>query len=323
MHTRLCDLFGINHPVLLAPMGGYGGPDLVAAVSEAGGLGLLAATWTDLPGLLDEIRQIRRLTSRPFGVNFVLHLADPAAIDRVLDEGVAILSTFRGDPTSVIAKAKAAGALTLHQVTTEAEVHQAVQAGVDAVIAQGNEAGGHGGPEPLWSFLPKALAAAGDVPVIAAGGIIDGRGLAAALALGASGVSMGTRFLATPESAATPSHKRALLDSQPGDTLYSQVWDDIWGEVWPGIKVRALRNAALDRWHGRPDDLARDLARARAGLAAATARDDAEEMPLLAGTGAGHITAIVPAGQLVRAIVAEADQVIRALSGSLSGAPKP
>ena len=310
MRTRFTEAFGISHPVALAPMGGYNGPELVAAVCEAGGLGLLAATWMDGPALVDQIQEIRRLTSRPFGVNFVLHLADPASIDLVLGLSVPVLSTFRGDPSAVIARARAKGMRTLHQATTLAEVRQAVAAGVDTVIAQGNEAGGHGGPEPLWSFLPGAIAAAGDVPVIAAGGIIDGRGLAAVLALGASGVSMGTRFLATPESIASPSLKRVLLASQPGDTLYSQVWDDIWGEAWPGVKVRALRNAALERWHGKP----MDLARARADLAAGQSRDDPAEIPLLAGVGAGRIRSLIPAGQIVRDIVAEAEQVIRALS---------
>lgn len=315
MRTKLCDLLGIRHPLVLAPMGGASDPKLVAAVSEAGGLGLLAATWTEKLDLQDQIREIRRRTVQPFGVNFVLHMADPESISLCLAEGVPVLSAFRGDPRRVIAQAHAAGALTVYQATTVAEVASVVGAGVDVVIAQGNEAGGHCGPEPLWSFLPDALAAAREVPVLAAGGIVDGRGLAAALALGAGGAVMGTRFIASDECPASASWKAALLAAKTGDTLVSGVWDQIRGEDWPGVNVRSLRNTVLDHWHGRAEALAAEQGPALADLVAAELRDDASGMALLAGTGAGRIKSILPAGQIIADVMAEAERVLAGLAG--------
>ena len=314
MRTKVCDILGIKVPVVLAPTGGISDARLVAAVSEAGGLGLLAGTWTAKPELQKQIREIRGRTAQPFGVNFVLHLADPEAISLCLAEGVPVLSSFRGDPAKVIAQAHAAGAVALHQATNLAEVTNAVRAAVDVVIVQGNEAGGHCGPEPLWSFLPDAVLAAGTVPVLAAGGIVDGRGLAAALALGASGVVIGTRFIASPDSPASPAYKAALLAARPGDTLYTGVWDQVRGEDWPGVKVRALRNPAVERWHGKPAELAAGQIKALADLELAETRDDAAGMALLMGVGAGRINTLVPAADIIAGLVAEAKRVLEGLA---------
>ena len=322
MYTRACAMFGIRHPVVLAPMGGATDARLVAAVSAAGGLGLSACTWTSASDLVTLIGDIRAMTDRPFGLNFVLHIADPGSIDRALAAGVPVLSSFRGDPTGLVPRVHAAGALSVHQVTTLHEAEQALDAGVDALIVQGNEAGGHCGPHPLMALLPAVIDRAGPVPVLAAGGLVDGRGLAAVLALGASGMVMGTRFIATPECPATTAHKQALLAARPGDTVWSPVWDILWGEDWPGVGVRALRNAMLDRWHGRPAELAAHIDAARAEFAEAEARDDPTGRALLAGCGAGRIGGLLPAGQVVADVVAEAAAVLAGLA-ALPRGPHP
>ena len=170
MRTPACDILGMSLPLTLAPMGGSTDSALVAAVSGAGGLGMLGATWIDTPLIAAELAAIRQRTNAPYAASFVLPFADPQAIRLCLEARVPVLSTFRGDPAPLIAEARSRGIRTIHQATTLAEVAAVVAAGVDVIIAQGNEAGGHGGPEPLWSFLPDAIQAAGSVPVMAAGG---------------------------------------------------------------------------------------------------------------------------------------------------------
>lgn len=318
MRTRATERLGISQPLVLASMGGATDAALVSAVSAAGGLGMLAATWTETPAILAELAAIRSRTNAAFAVNFVLPFADPQAIRQCLEAQIPVLSTFRGDPVPLIAEARARGIRTVHQATTLDEVARVAAAGVDVIIAQGNEAGGHGGPEPLWSFLPDAIRAAGDVPVLAAGGIVDGKGLAAVLALGAQGAVMGTRFLASVEAPVAEVWKQAILAARPGDTLYSPVWDLVHGEDWPGVQVRALKNDALLRWHDRPAALQAHQAEALARLDAGILQGDAREMNLLAGVGAGRITEILPAAQIVAQVMAEARAVLSDL-GRLAG----
>lgn len=310
MRTRATERLGISQPLVLASMGGATDAALVSAVSAAGGLGMLAATWTENSAILAELAAIRSCTNAAFAVNFVLPFADPQAIRQCLEAQIPVLSTFRGDPVPLIAEARARGIRTVHQATTLDEVARVAAAGVDVIIAQGNEAGGHGGPEPLWSFLPDAIRAAGDVPVLAAGGIVDGRGLAAVLALGAQGAVMGTRFLASAEAPVPEVWKQAILAARPGDTLYSPVWDLVHGEDWPGVQVRALKNEALLRWHDRPAALQAHQAEALTRLEAAMLQGDAREMPLLAGVGAGRIAEILPAAEIVAQVMAEARAVL-------------
>jgi NAD(P)H-dependent flavin oxidoreductase YrpB (nitropropane dioxygenase family) len=313
MRTKACDLLGMSHPLALAPMGGSTDAALVSAVSGAGGLGMLGATWIDTNLIAAELAAIRQRTNAPFAASFVLPFADPAAIHLCLDAQIPILSTFRGDPIPLIAEAKSRGIRTIHQATTLAEVAAVAAAGVDVIIAQGNEAGGHGGPEPLWSFLPDAIQAAGEVPVMAAGGIVDGRGLAAVLALGASGAVMGTRFLASVEAPVPEAWKQAILAARPGDTLWSPVWDQVYNEEWPGVQVRAIRNDALLRWHGRPEALAAQQAEALAALHAAKTHGQAAEMDLMAGVGSSRIHEILPAANIVAQVMAEAREVLQHL----------
>jgi NAD(P)H-dependent flavin oxidoreductase YrpB (nitropropane dioxygenase family) len=306
--TRVCDVLGITHPIVLAGMGGGTNPELVGAVSEAGGLGILACSWSEPDDIRAAIADIRARTARPFGVNFVLGQADPEKIELAIAERVPVISLFRGtDPTDIVARAHAAGLVVTHQVTTEEEARVSTAAGVDVLIAQGREAGGHMGPHPLWSLLPQVVAVAGEVPVLASGGLVSGRDLAAALAMGASGVHMGTRFLASVESPASDQHKCAIVAARDGGTVTSKMWDMLRGQDWPGVTVRALRNDFTLRWAGREDELAMSLGAVRTEFEAALTAQDHGRIAMLAGEGASRIEAIVPAAEIVRSVVAEAE----------------
>ena len=313
IHTNVCDVLGIAHPIVQAGMAGpkYTGAELVAAVSNAGGLGILGCLDRPADNAVAEIRRIRALTDRPFGVNFVLHVRDDETFEACLAERVPVFSFFRGDPAEATARAHEAGARVIHQVTTVAEAIRARDVGVDVLVAQGYEAGGHNGPLPLFSFLPEVVAVAGHRPALAAGGIVDGHGLAAALCLGAGGVLMGTRFLATPEAPATPVHKQAILDARgPDATVASGLFDLLWGIEWPGVQVRALRNRLTARWVGREHELPNHVAEVQTMIRQAEAAGEHEEIPLLAGMGAGRIHALKPAGQVVEDTAAQARQIL-------------
>jgi NAD(P)H-dependent flavin oxidoreductase YrpB (nitropropane dioxygenase family) len=321
--TRACQLLGITHPIVQAGMARYGtAAELVAAVSASGGLGTLGCLGRSADETEAQLRRIRALTSRPFAVNFVLHRCDEAAFAACLAQQVPIFTFFRGDPETPIARVHEAGALAMVQVTTVEEARRACAVGADLLIAQGTEAGGHMGPVPLWSLLPDVVATAAGRPVLAAGGIVDGRGLAAALCLGAAGIVIGTRFLATPEAPVPMAHKQAIVQAPPDATVASGIFDLIWGEEWPGVQARALRNQFTARWVNREAELRAQRAEAFAALQQAEAAADMEEMINLAGMGAGRIHDLVPAGQLVQEVVAEAERILREWSERLASASR-
>lgn len=312
IHTKACEIFGIMHPVVLAGMGGGANPALVAAVSEVGGLGILACTWATPDDIRAQVADIRARTSRPFGVNFVLDQVAPEKLDAAIEERVPVISLFRGtDPTDIVARARAAGLVTTLQVTTMDEARTALAAGVDVVIVQGREGGGHMGPHPLWTLLPQVVAIAGATPVLASGALVSGRDLAAALAMGASGVHMGTRFLASVEAPISDQFKAAILAARDGDTVASKMWDLLWGQEWSGMMARALRNDLTLRWAGREGELAASLGPARAEFAAAKAAGDHSRLNMLAGEGSARIDSILPAAEIVRSVVAEAEAALR------------
>ncbi len=228
LRTRCTTLFGVEHPILNAPMGGGDAPAaLAAAVSEAGGLGMIGgsslggAAW-----LREQIRGVRTRTGKPFGVGFVSHFPGAGELMRVaLDEGVRIVAHSFADPTPFVDEAHRAGALVICQVRTVEDARQAAGAGVDVVTAQGTEAGGHTGEVSTLPLVPAVIDAVAPLPVIAAGGIADGRGIAAALVLGADAVWLGTRFLATPEAGVPAGYKDRVLGAGTGDTIFSEVFD--------------------------------------------------------------------------------------------------
>jgi nitronate monooxygenase len=205
MQTRFCERVGVELPIIQAPMGGAVGPALAAAVSNAGGLGMLALWSADLDDVRRRIRETRALTSRPFGVNLNLEFPQQERLEVCLGERVPVISFFWRDPSALVQRAKAAGAIVLHTVGSARDARSAVDAGVDIVVAQGWEAGGHvRGTVATLPLIPAVVDAVSPTPVIAAGGIADGRGLAAVLALGAAGAWIGTRFLASEEAVIHP-----------------------------------------------------------------------------------------------------------------------
>jgi NAD(P)H-dependent flavin oxidoreductase YrpB (nitropropane dioxygenase family) len=325
MKTMLCHQLGIEYPIIAAPMGpDLTGPELVAAVSNAGGLGILQAQLCPPPGFRQEIRRVRELTDKPFGVNLVLHFPVEDQVAICLEERVPILSLFWGDPAPHVEPAHAAGAKVLHQVGSVAHAQRAADAGVDVIVAQGAEAGGHvAGEVSAMVLVPRVVDAVAPVPVAAAGGIADGRGVAAVLALGAQAAVLGTRFLASAESRAHPHYKAKLLAANEEDTVRTI----LFGHGWPNAPHRALRTPFVQQWLGQedrgqeshPDEpvvgqtvigaqpvpVPRFVSLPPNGDAAG----DIDSMALLAGQSVGLIGEVKPAGQIVRELVEEAQQI--------------
>lgn len=242
--TSLCQLLGIEVPIVQAPIGHASGPELVAAVCETGALGMLAVTWRKRAQIPQVLGTVRERTARPFGVNLVIERDQDARLDVCLEHGVRVVSFFWGDPARYVERVHQAGGVVLHTVGSAAEARQRVDDGVDVIVAQGVEAGGHvWGHVSTMALVPAVVDAVGPVPVIAAGGITDARGIAAALALGASGVWMGTRFVATQESAAHPAYKQAVINAVETDTVYTRMFD----QGWPDAPHRVLRNSTIAR----------------------------------------------------------------------------
>jgi nitronate monooxygenase len=249
LHIRLCDLLGIEFPILSAPMGpDVSGPELVAAVSNAGGLGIMQAQWHPAPLLRQAIRRVRQLTDKPFGVNLLLHFPCDEGVTVCVEERVPVLSFFWGDPASFIARVHAVGGKVCHQVGSAAAAQEAARAGVDVIIAQGVEAGGHvAGEVTTMALVPRVVDTVAPTPVVAAGGIADARGLVAALALGAEAVVLGTRFLATPEANAHPLYKHKLVTATEADTVRTT----LFGHGWPDAPHRTLRTPFVEAWLGQ------------------------------------------------------------------------
>ncbi len=329
MRTALCELLGIDYPVIQAAIGGAAGPALAAAVSGAGGLGTLGLTGWGGDEARARIRRVRQQTDRPFVANVVLAFDVAAEIEVMLDERVPIVSIFWGDPAPLAGPVHDAGALLMVSVGSVAEAEAAVAGGADVVVAQGWEAGGHvRGTTSTLALVPAVVDAIAPVPVVAAGGIADGRGLAAALALGAGAAWIGTRFLAATEADAHPLYRDRVLAGCAADTVYSRLFDG----GWPDAPARVLRTPAVAAWEeeGRPGPGGRPgedevvghehgnpLLRYEAITPRPDVTGDIEAMPLWAGQGVGLVRREQPAAEIVRDLVAEARGVM-ARNGSLA-----
>ena len=316
LRTRITELLGIEHPVVLGGMGSGTSPELVAAVSEFGGLGIQGGVGRP-PELLAKLAaEIRERTSRPFGINLLLFLAAPEHREAVLRLAPPVFSTAwpvpEDDLKPLFDRAHAAGSRVVHMVNGVPEAVRAAEAGADVIVAQGTEGGGHVALMSTLVLTPMVVRAVAPLPVLAAGGIADGAGLAAALMLGAEGVLMGTRFLATEESPWPASFKRALIESDGHDTLLSDLTDIAKGNLWPGAYDRLRRNRLVEDWLGRENEVRRHRAEIAARMREAVLQDDAENGELNFGQVAGLIDAIMPAGEIVRRVVAEAEEVLRA-----------
>lgn len=312
--TPLCGLLGIEHPVLNASMAGTATGTLAAAVSNAGGFGMIGGTNPDgAPWLREQIAAARSRTERPFGVGFISSFPDTAELFEVaIEDRVAAINHSFADPTPYVAPAHAAGIMVFAQVQTLAQALTAARAGVDVIIAQGGEAGWHAGQIGGFALLPAIVDAVAPVPVVAAGGIADGRGLAAALLLGAQGVWMGTRFVTSEEWGGEPWERSAVLAATADDTVQTRIYDLIFDRPFPASNPdRVLRNAFVERWHGREDEIPEQREALQAEVAAADQRADLAVAGISAGVSAGLIDQALPAGEIVRRIVREAEDLLR------------
>jgi nitronate monooxygenase len=253
MTTPVCEMLGIEQPIVQAPIAAV--PELAAAVSNAGALGTVTLTWSDDAGAV--VRQTAALTGRPFGGNFILTSDHHRRLDQALEAGLRIISFMWGDPASYIGPVHDAGGVVLHTVGSAEEARRAVAAGVDVIVAQGWEAGGHvWGTVATLPLVPAVVDAVAPVPVIAAGGIGDARGVAAVLALGAQAAWLGTRFLLAQEMPIHPDYRRRLIAAAETDP---QWYPNLYDVGWPDAPHRALRNSTADAWEaaGRPPDARR------------------------------------------------------------------
>ena len=312
--TEVCDLFGIEYPIILGGMLWVGGAELTAAVSEAGGLGLLGAGGMGADQIAREIETIKQKTRKPFGVNVPLQRPDAQTmIEAALEAGALVISTSAGNPKRFTSTIKARGAKVMHVVSNVTFAQKSQEAGVDAVVVEGFEAGGHNGPDELTTMtLTPQCARAVDIPVIAAGGISDGRGLVAALALGAKGVQIGTRFVATWESAAHADYKQAIVDLPDNGTT-------ITGRTTIG-PTRSIKNKLTDMIHAAelentpPQQLFEMIGEGRS--ARAGIEGDMEEGSAYCGQIGGMVDEIQSAGEVIRDVISMAVEVIESM-GSL------
>jgi NAD(P)H-dependent flavin oxidoreductase YrpB (nitropropane dioxygenase family) len=324
LRTPFCRRLGLTAPVVQAPVGSAATPALAAAVSNAGGLGTLALSWTPPESVRHQIRATRALTDRPFGVNLVLEWDQHERLRACAEEQVAVVSTFWGDPRPYVEAIHARGALHLHTVGCAEEARRAVEAGVDAIVAQGWEAGGRvRGEVATMALVPAVVDAVRPVPVLAAGGVGDGRGLAAVLALGAEAAWVGTRFLLAQEANVHHEWRSRIQAASEAATVYSTLFD----RGWPDAPHRTLRNSTVQAWEraGRPAAPARPgegevVARAPDGgrlyrygpePALAGARGDVEALALYAGQSAGIVKQLLPAAAIVDELTSEAADALR------------
>lgn len=337
LQTPLCRELGIEYPIFSVGFAVSAGPELVAAVSNAGGLGVLGGGGGAMPSdeLRRRIRRVRELTDRPFGLNFIIAgLEDPDATEEdraifheritvAVEERVPVLVLFWGDPAPFVDGAHLRGVKVFVQIGSVAEAEAAVAAGVDAVIAQGIEAGGHvRGTTSVWELLPAVVEAVKPVPVLASGGIGDGAGIARALRLGAQGVSLGTRFVASEEAWIHPVYKQRVVESRAEDTFYGELFD----VGWPGAPHRTLQGKTFREWDaaGRPPSGERpgegtpigtlrlpwgdvEWLRYSSGMLVPDFEGDVEFAPMWAGESCSVVSDVKPAAEIVHELVHEAE----------------
>ena len=315
LRTPVCDLLGIEVPVFLAGMGGVAYAEVCAAVSEAGGFGTLGMAGCTPDVIREEMRAVRSRTDKPFGVDLLAALPEQllAAVDVIIDEGAAAFIAGLGVPGPAIERFHDAGVKVLSMCGKVSHAVAAAEAGCDAVVAQGTEAGGHTGRIAALALVPQIVDAV-EIPVLAAGSIVDGRGLAAALALGAQGVWMGTRFIASEEARAAKPYRDAILAAGSADTVVTRCYS--------GKPMRVKTNAYVEDWEARADEIRpfpQQMATSyREGVLTLTAPDyeavDPARTCLPMGQGAGGIDEVLPAGEIVRRVVAEARETIERMA---------
>ncbi len=319
LRTPVCDLFDIEVPVFLAGMGGVAFADVCAAVSEAGGFGTLGMTGVPPERIRREMRAVRAQTDKPFGVDLLAALPEEmlAAMDVICEEGASAFVAGLGVPGPVIQRCHDAGLKVMSLCGKVSHALAAEQAGCDVVVAQGTEAGGHTGRIGGVALIPQIVDAV-DIPVLAAGSFVDGRGLAAALAFGAQGVWMGTRFIASHEARASETYKKRIAEIGSADTAVTRAYS--------GKPMRVIRNAYVEEMERRTDEILPFPEQLRASLAAgrltivagANGEVDADGVCMPCGQGAGGIGDIASCREIVERVIAEARETIERLGALTS-----
>jgi enoyl-[acyl-carrier protein] reductase II len=313
--TALCDLLGIDHPIIQGPLGGPWSPSvpLAAAVSEAGALGSLPTSLRSPDQVREDAAHLAELTSRPFAINHTMRPYIEEVFQAVLEAAPRVISFALGSSADLIKRAHDEGAIFVQQIHTVEQARRAADDGADVIIAQGNEAGGFGGAPGTIVLVPQVVDAVHPIPVVAAGGIGDGRGLAAALVLGASGVNVGTRFLASEEAEVPQEWKDAILRARSEDTVRASFANHLVPPPSPGgyeTAPRLLRNDFVDEWLGRDDEVARERERLTAHVVTAAREGRPHEVLPVTGEIAGMATEILPANEIVARMVRDADAAL-------------
>lgn len=305
--TRLTEMFGLQYPIVLAPMGGVSGGHLAAAVSNAGALGMVGGGYGDAAWLRRELARVKEETRQPWGVGFITWSVDRSLIELALAyQPHAVMLSF-GDPKPYAELIRSAGCKLICQVQDLEGARIAQEVGADIIVAQGSEAGGHGANRATLPLVPAVVDAVAPTPVLAAGGIADGRGLAAALMLGAHGALIGTRFYASVEALGSDLAKRRIVAAHGGETARTRVFDVVRKLDWPEANTgRALRNRFLDRWDGREAELATALEAEYSTYRDAARQADFDTAVVWAGESVDLITDVERAATLVGSIGAKA-----------------
>lgn len=310
IHTEICDLLGIQHPILLAGMAGVSFAGLTAAVSEAGGMGILGGANLDPGALRREIRKTRSLTGKLFGVDLLMAVPEMVQeqVKVIFEEKIPVFVSGLAVPEGLIERAKKEGMKVISMIGKVAHALRAEAAGVDVIVAQGTEAGGHTGRIGTFALVPQVVDAV-KIPVLAAGAIADGRGLVAALALGAKGVVMGTRFVASPEARAAETYQNRILKARDEDTVVTK--------CYTGKTLRAIRNSYTDEWERKADQVKPFPFQALTSiennvLSFVTDGEirDATRECLPCGQVCGMIKEVRGAGEIVKQVIREAEEIM-------------
>lgn len=320
--TPVCRLLGIDAPIVCAPFGPWDEVDLAAAVCRAGGLGSLGTAVRPLPELREQWARLRRLTDRPFAINHTSRPLDEEAFQATIEERPAAISFHLAVPPDLITRAHDAGILWIQQVSSRGQADEALRAGADVIVAQGGEAGGQGGDVATMVMVPDVVDMAGGVPVLAAGGIADGRGLAAALTLGAQGVLMGTRFLASEEMSVSQAWKSRIVESAAADAVKAVGSERILPPFnLPGSAgvPRCLRTPLVDALREHPEQV--DPAEIVPRVMAAIRAGGGEQYLPLTGQSTALVHEILPAGEIVRRTVREAEAALAAAARAIGPSP--
>jgi nitronate monooxygenase/enoyl-[acyl-carrier protein] reductase II len=313
LKTALCDVLGIDVPIILAAMGSATSGEFAAAVSNQGGLGSIGSLFRTTTAVKRDIDVVRELTNRNFAVNHIPPTLDDDAFRHTLAARPAVISFALGDPGDLVQRAHDVGSKVMVQVTTVTQAIEAAERGVDVIIAQGGEAGGFGGSVSTMALVPQVVDAVSPIPVVAAGGIFDGRGVAAALILGAVGVNLGTRFLASEEAPIENEWKQAIAVAQSEDAVKVDVFNDIRplpGTGGYGTVLRSLHTPFIDEWGTKREEARRERERLWAEIAARTKAGRRHETVLTAGQTAGGIKKILPVAKIMHQLIAETEAAL-------------